>query len=80
MNCTNKVSVYIERGFGYREIKLECGSTNQHGMVALCERCENEAMRAYPQGWQYHPGDTCKHGTYLNPDHDCCCGQCEMGE
>ncbi len=80
MSCKNRVSVFVERGFGHREIKVPCGSTGPFGTVELCPTCMTKAEKKYPQGWRHYPGDTCKHGVYLNPDYDCNCGRCEMGE
>lgn len=79
-SCRNKVAVFVERGFGYREIKMTCGSTGPQGIVVLCEDCEVAMEKRYPQGWRHYPGDTCRHGVYLNPDYDCNCGRCENGE
>ena len=80
MSCKNKVSVFVESGFHHKEVKLKCGSTGPDGVVQLCETCLAELTALYPQGWIHHPGDVCIHGTYLNPDHDCCCARCELGD
>ena len=41
MSCTNKVAYHVPRGFGYREIKVNCGRTDPHGNRAICEKCRN---------------------------------------
>jgi hypothetical protein len=60
---------------------FKCGSTRPgYGMV-LCPKHEAQANRNYPQGWNYYPGDTCKHGAYVGGcGVDRVCPQCEMGE
>lgn len=77
MRCKNRVEVWVERGFHGKMIELNCGNTNQHGVVELCYDCDKKSNQQYPQGWRHHPGDTCKHGVYLNPEHDCSCHKCE---
>lgn len=77
--CTNKVTSFVPRGYGYKEISLPCGSTSSTGGVNLCSDCLDKLEARYPQGWRYTPGDTCKHGTYVGdaggPDY--LCGLCE---
>ena len=80
MHCKNRVSTMVPRGYHYKEVMLPCGSTGPDGYVVLCEDCLAEAEKQFPQGWNYRPGDTCKHGVYQNPEHDCCCSLCEIGE
>jgi hypothetical protein len=43
--CTNKVTLYIERGFKHREIKLDCTSTGPSGELILCKTCEEAGRR-----------------------------------
>ena len=43
--CTNKVTVYVERGFTHREITLDCTSTGPTGELLLCEDCEKAGRR-----------------------------------
>ena len=73
--CTNKVSQYVPRGYGYKEIQLPCGSTGIHGEQLLCEECMEKFAELYPQGWRDVPGDICKHGNYIGnscgPDYIC---------
>ncbi len=82
MQCTNKVSQFVERGYHHKEIKSPCGSTGIHGQQLLCDKCTTKLDKQYPQGWCHVPGDICKHGTYVGdaggPDY--ICGQCEDGE
>ena len=45
--CTNKVSQFIPKGFGYKEVQSPCGSTGIHGEWLACEDCEsNPAIMA----------------------------------
>ncbi len=82
MKCENKVSVFVPRGYSYKEIKMPCGSTSIDGGVNLCDTCLEKLNKQYPQGWRDVPGDICKHGNYIGdaggPDY--LCGQCESGE
>jgi hypothetical protein len=80
--CENKVSVYVPRGYGYKEVKMSCGSTGPHGELLLCDSCEKKYEKQYPQGWRNVPGDVCKHGTYVGDAYgpDYMCGRCESGE
>jgi hypothetical protein len=79
MMCENKVSQYVEHGYGYKEIKTRCGSTGIHGQKLLCDKCQEKAEKDHPQGWRDVPGDICEHGTYVGdaggPDY--MCGECE---
>jgi len=80
--CKNKVSQYVQRGFGYKEVKSPCGSTSINGDTLVCEECEKELAKEFPQGWRFSPGDMCKHGTYVG-DHggvDYMCHACEEGD
>lgn len=73
--CKNLVSQHVPRGYGYKEVKLPCGSTSIHGDQLLCADCLQEAEKMYPQGWEVTPGDICKHGVYVGdefgPDYMC---------
>ncbi len=77
--CPNKVSQFVPKGYGYKEIWLPCGSTDIHGGQLICESCETRMKKQYPKGWRHTPGDICKHGTYVGdagrPDSPC--AQCE---
>ena len=77
--CKNKVSQFVPKGYGYKEVKLPCGSTDIHGGQLICDECEEQASREYPQGWKDIPGDLCKHGNYVGTPGgvDYMCGQCE---
>jgi len=63
------------------DVEVECGSFFA-GERMLCERCERQAERDYPQGWRHSPGDVCRHGCYLGgaSGPDLMCGRCENGE
>lgn len=37
--CGEKMQEYIQRGYGYKEITVRCGSTSPDGSPWLCERC-----------------------------------------
>jgi len=38
--CGAKIQVFVERGFGHREITVSCGNTSPSGNPWLCEKCE----------------------------------------
>ena len=80
MSCPNKAEQWVESGFHGKMVEIPCGMTGVHGQVVLCDECQDKQDKAYPQGWRHHPGDTCKHGVWLNPMHDCNCYKCENGE
>jgi hypothetical protein len=62
------------------DILVKCGNYYTHGVV-LCTPCEQRAKSKYPQGWDFYPGDRCKHGTYVGGcGRDWLCGACESGE
>lgn len=47
MTCENKVSYYVQRGYGHKEVLVQCGRTDPYGDRALCEKCQNDkAARA----------------------------------
>ena len=79
MKCENKVDVWVETLIHGKTVQMPCGMTGPHGTVELCDTCMDTMTKRHPQGWRHYPGDTCKHGTYLNPAHDCCCYMCEDG-
>jgi len=79
MSCKNKAEQWVESGYHGKLVEIPCGRTGVHGEVVLCEECLHELTAKYPQGWRHHPGDTCIHGTYRDPMHDCCCWKCEEG-
>ncbi len=79
MKCTNKTEVWVESGYHGKMVEIPCGSTGPHGEVELCDECREKLEKQYPQGWRHHPGDTCIHGIYHDPNHDCCCWKCEDG-
>jgi hypothetical protein len=41
MNCENKVSYFVERGYDYSEVFVKCGNTNPRGGRAICEKCSS---------------------------------------
>jgi len=62
------------------EIEINCGDIYNDGhntKTAMCPTCGLKAVADYPQGWEYAPGDRCKHGTYIGGDRDCACHCCE---
>lgn len=79
MSCQNMAEQWVESGYHGKMVEIPCGRTGVHGEVVLCDSCQEEMTKKYPQGWQHHPGDTCIHGVYLDPSHDCSCWKCEEG-
>jgi hypothetical protein len=80
MSCANQVSVWVSRGYGYKEVKTACGNTGLYGEQMLCDECRQAMEDRYPQGWRHAPGDTCEHGRYLgcHEDNDeTLCPECE---
>ncbi len=60
------------------ERPIYCGSWDANGTV-LCDKCEADMKKRYPQGWQSYPGDVCKHGVYVGGSGiDWMCHACEM--
>ena len=47
--CGKVISVYVPRGWDYREIKRECGSTGHDGGINQCDECESK----YPYSMPY---------------------------
>lgn len=79
MSCQNMAEQWVESGFHGKMVEIPCGRTGIHGQVVLCDSCQEEMTKKYPQGWEHRPGDTCIHGVYLNPNYDCNCYKCEEG-
>lgn len=51
------------------------------GGEILCDNCEKELQKRYPQGWMYYPGDVCEHNRYTGGcGIDWMCQECEDGE
>jgi|WetSurMetagenome_2_1015567.scaffolds.fasta_scaffold1149947_2 hypothetical protein len=76
--CTNLVNVATRRDGS--AVKVVCG-TWRGGEQVFCQTCETKLHAAFPQGWHYYPGDTCKHGVYVGGcGVDLMCGRCESGE
>lgn len=47
--CDATVTLYVPRGYDYREIERPCGSTGPDGNVVQCERCaRNPRLRPPP--------------------------------
>ena len=38
--CSDKMKVWIDRGFHGKEITVKCGSTSPYGSPWLCQACE----------------------------------------
>lgn len=38
--CGKAITVYVPRGYDYREITVKCGSTSPSGEPWLCEKCK----------------------------------------
>ena len=74
--CTNKFTVYRERGFRHIEVEIQCGSTNPYGEPDYCNSCRERNSR---MGYAPHQ---CRHGKNLSSDdgQDIVCIACEMGE
>ena len=77
--CDNKVSYWVPRGYGHKEVLTRCGGTDVYGQTAICEQCEKDLSMSYPQGWRNTPGDLCPHGNYVGDagGADYMCGECE---
>lgn len=81
MQCPHNALVDVATRRDGTPIMLPCGTQSSAYGYALCDVCEAEIKKAYPQGFRYYPGDTCKHGVYVGgcgPDY--MCGKCESGE
>ena len=44
-SCTNKVSYFIEKGYDYREIFIQCGRTDPYGNRTICDECSNNSAK-----------------------------------
>lgn len=79
--CDNKVTQFVPRGYGFKEIESRCGSIGINGNNLMCDECLERYSKKYPQGWKEIPGDVCVHGNYVGNDNgvDYMCGECEMG-
>lgn len=79
MGCGNKMTQLVPTKWHYKEVPATCGQTSIHGTELLCDECQEELSKQYPQGWRETPGDICRHGTYVGdaggPDY--ICGKCE---
>ena len=42
MSCGKKITVHVEKGFGYKAIEVNCGNTSPTGYPWLCEVCEEK--------------------------------------
>jgi hypothetical protein len=72
--CDEVVSIFAAKG---REIKVKCGDY-YGGTKLFCRKCKELLIEAYPQGWEYYPGDVCEHGVYVGGcGIDYMCPQCE---
>lgn len=40
MSCGKKMSVWVPRGYSYKEITVKCGNTSPQGTPYLCDKCE----------------------------------------
>lgn len=46
--CEERISYWIPKGYDYAEVKVQCGRTDPHGGVALCEdHVHDEGVRAH---------------------------------
>jgi hypothetical protein len=51
--CGKAVEVYVPRGFDYRAITVECGSTGHDGGVVQCDRCARDPRLVPPPVPEY---------------------------
>ena len=49
--CGKNMSAFVPKGYGYKEIPVECGSTAYDGSVNQCEKCE--ITKAQPRVHDY---------------------------
>ena len=42
--CGKKFTVFVPRGYSYREMEVECGSTAYDGGVNQCGECDHKPM------------------------------------
>jgi len=73
--CENKVHQMVPRGYDYKEVIMRCGQTSIHGDPLECSECraKRKAANKPPPGY-------CRHGVFINTDHDIPCSRCEFGE
>ena len=76
-DCMKMVSVWLNVGFHGKEHNITCGSS-WNGRKVFCDPCEKKIQEQYPQGYDYYPGDRCKHGVYTGGcGIDYMCPRCE---
>ena len=73
-SCKNKVTQYVEKGYDYKAIEMNCGNTGVRGQTLLCNECVERIEKNKGRG---HP-DHCEHGVKYT-EFDCDCWQCEAG-
>ena len=78
--------IYRPHGIGpdgeleYLTDTTPCGEVRPGAGVMFCAAHLKLIEEEYPQGWDYYPGDICKHGKYvggMGVDH--MCQLCELG-
>ena len=37
--CGVQISIYVPRGYSYKEVKVKCGSTGLDGYPNFCDKC-----------------------------------------
>ena len=75
------IGIAPDGSMDYRIEHLPCGEWQVGVGNVFCEKHLNEFKAEYPQGWNYYPGDVCKHGMYTGGcGVDWMCGPCEMGD
>jgi hypothetical protein len=84
---TDKHVAYMHQRYMYTDENNVHQYTPEHpvycrdwrdGRMVLCDTCEVQAKKDYPQGWDYYPGDRCEHGKYVGGcGPDIMCGKCE---
>jgi hypothetical protein len=40
--CGEKIQVYVQSGWDYKEITVKCGNTSPSGDPWLCDKCEKQ--------------------------------------
>lgn len=68
--CSNTVSQYVTKGWGYKEVVMKCGSTSIHGTPLYCGECETKFAN---RGYAAHE---CRHGVGMGRF----CSACEFGD
>ena len=65
----------------YHEWYPPCGEWVAGVGNVYCQAHLDLLKAEYPQGWNYYPGDVCRHGRYTGGcGVDWMCGPCEMGD